>query len=593
MLACLAYVRVPAQSSFRGSFQEASARGDEREVEAAAMRNPTLALRQTSALLPLPFGKRILERLVAAAPDEAMALAERPVAQSRELHQAMTAGSAQLRLLAAISELSARDLLTRRRVASLTGAIVRGVLTWDAAWNAAANPQRYFAELADLRAAISGNEAAGDEAAGLDRALEIESANFCLAAQQSGGRSIAADAAGLRTTDVYLMLAYGRAQAPEECAAVFARVFDRELAPKLKRDSLAGFLERTHNWKLREFASGSLNAGRFPALLAAAGTTAISNLASHIDEVDDGVEVAEMIGATRGVAADRALIDRFAAHVAAGPSNPVYGLLAARLLRTPEKDLPDAEQLRDAAAPYSELLASSEMLDTRALFDSDGRAIERYFFWDDDDGVESFANFRRQYERDPAWKIEDGPSFVRLTGHGEGERTVEIYANIPIDLRRPENRMREGEAQRRQASIGEELSRRGLKATVLVHRGHSFHVAKTLEYITPDAQLVVLGSCRGVPEIHHVIEASHRAQVIATHGVGATGINDGILKGLNARLLSGAASLRWSDFWREQQQKLGKSGLFRDYVAPDRDEASAFLRAYYMALDRDGPTVGQ
>jgi hypothetical protein len=212
--------------------------------------------------------------------------------------------------------------------------------------------------------------------------------------------------------------------------------------------------------------------------------------------------------------------------------------------------------------------------------------LERYFFWDDDDGVESFANFRKSYEHDPLWKIEEHGGYIELTGHGPLGRTIEVFANIPIDIRLSANRAREGEALRRQASITAELARRSLTPAMLVHRGHAFHVEKTLGFVTPAARLVVLGSCRGVPEIHRVIEASHRAQVIATSGVGAMDINDSILKALNTRLLRAEGQIRWTDFWREEESRSGKSALFRGYLTPDRDEAAAFLSAYYQALDR-------
>ena len=79
----------------------------------------------------------------------------------------------------------------------------------------------------------------------------------------------------------------------------------------------------------------------------------------------------------------------------------------------------------------------------------------------------TFANFRKGYEHDAAWKIEGRGGYIQLTGRGAGGRTIEIFANVPIDIRLPANRDREGEALRRQASIAEELERRGLKPAVL------------------------------------------------------------------------------------------------------------------------------
>jgi hypothetical protein len=126
---------------------------------------------------------------------------------------------------------------------------------------------------------------------------------------------------------------------------------------------------------------------------------------------------------------------------------------------------------------------------------------------------------------------------------------------------------------------------------VLVHRGHAFWVERTLSYISKSDRLVILGSCGGTDEIHKVLEISHDAQVIATRGVGATEVNDPMLKALNDRLLNGGPVLEWSAFWQTQKAALGHTGLFRDYLAPDQDPGSVFLRGYYRAMDSPDPKL--
>lgn len=557
---------VCCQAGAQISFREACAAGDERAATEAALRNPTLALQQFELAAQLPFAGWLLDRLAVVAPDQAMMLAPRA---------ALQAGAARSRALAELAADTRHDLPTRRRAAFLT-ADAHG----DALWKLAAGGPQYYSALVDFResAAAAGH---ADETAGYDRALEAESVTICRAAAESGNRTLASDLGGLRGTDVYLALAYGGAECLPD---VFPAAFDRFLAPRLKTRALAPFLERTHNWKLFAFTDAALLTTRFNGLLALAGPEALANLATGIDDIDKAVEVAEIIGASKSGDLTRLIAQNIAAECArAADRNAAawYGLLAARLLRARV----ETPELRQAGARYVPLLAGSDSIDTRILFDSGNRCIERYFFWDDDDGVQSFENFLRQYDRDAAWKIERLAAYVHLVGRGAGGRTVEIYANIPIDIRQPRNREREGEALRRQAEISVELARRGLDPPVLVQRGHVYHVEKTLAFVTPAAKLVMLGSCRGVPEIHHVIETSHGAQVIATRGVGATQINDAILKGLNVRLLSGEGVIRWADFWREQQARAGKSAVFEKYLTPDRDEAAAFLRAWHLALD--------
>ena len=548
------------------SLREALARGGEPEVMDAALRNPSLALQLISQVLPQSYGPVVLERLAVVVPDEVMNISRR----SPELTRALAAGSPQMNELAFLAVNKVHNPVERGRVAFFAGAISRHAMLRDAAWRLATTTPRYFAELADRRVI-----AAPEEAAGFDRALEAESVTLCRAAQESSGRSLMSDFAGFRGADVYLALAFGGA----DCDAVFAQAFDKLLLPKLNPNRLPAWLERTRNWKLREFTASALDAGRFEKFAGVAGTAALSKLALGIERLNDAVAVAAMVGATtnpelRRLLAEHVAAERERAHQRGDRQAEVlYGLLAARLLRA-------------AGDPYSELLESSSRLDTSVLFDSQNRCVERYFFWDDNDGIESFANFRSHYEHDPAWNIEVRDAFIHVTGRGEGGRAIEIFANIPIDIRRPENAAREGEAQRRQEVIAAELTRRGVTPAVLAHRGHAFHVEKTLGYVTPAAQLVVLGSCRGASDVHRVIEVSHKAQVIATRGIGATEINDSILKALNMRLLSAGNELRWADFWREEQSREGRSSTLQQYITPDRDEAAAFLRGYYQALDR-------
>jgi hypothetical protein len=58
---------------------------------------------------------------------------------------------------------------------------------------------------------------------------------------------------------------------------------------------------------------------------------------------------------------------------------------------------------------------------------------------------------------------------------------------------------------------------------------------------------------------------------------------DPMMKALNDRLLNGAPVLEWSAFWQTQKAALGRTRLFRDYMAPDHD------RAYHRAMDSPDP----
>ena len=546
-------------------------------VLAVGLRNPELALRESAQYLPLPDGPRIFERFVLAAPDQAMGIATGSSKTSHATRELMAASTSQeIAILLRLSEDTSIDMLRRGRVAILAARIAHGGLTQQAALKIAGDTPQFFATVLDMRTSAS-----PDDALPLERALENESLVLCQAAQQNLNAIVSGDLAHFRSSDLYALLALGRAEATPQ---VFDAVFDRLLLPKWKKsDSLTAWLDRTHNWELRDFAAVALDAGRFDTLLSVAGSEIVGRLtrgvAESADPLKEAIRMAEIIDAT----ARPELRDEMASIVSAEFSrhqsasdlrgSTIYGLLAAKL------------SVDGIGAPYAPFFRSSETLDTALLFGKDHDCIERYFFYDDEDGVASFESFRDTYDRDPAWTIEDRGGYVHLTGKGPGGRRIEIYANVPIDAHLPKNRAFEGEAGRRQQAIAAVLEQRGVIPTVMVHRGHSFWVERTLTYLQKSTLLVILGSCGGSTEVHSVIDASHDAQVIATRGVGETEINDSIMKAVNDRILLGDHMLSWSAFWPKLKKNWGNSALFRDYIAPNQDPGTVFLRAYRRYLD--------
>lgn len=570
-----------AEMDFRRTCALARAAGDaavaKQLVLAVGLHNPELALRESGQYVPLPGGPQLFERFVLAAPDQAMGLATGASKTALAVRQLMAdAQSPEMAVLSRLAEDTSIDLPRRGRVAILAARVARGGMSLESAMKIAASTPQFFSTVLDMRVA-----ATGAEAAPLERALENESLMLCQAAQQNLNGLLATDLARFRAADLYTLLALGRAEATPQ---VFAAVFDRLLLPKWKKgDSLVAWLDRTQNWELRDFAAGALAAGRFDALLSLAGREVVGRLTRGVAEASnplrEAMRLAEIIDATtRPELRDEmaSLVSaEFARCRAAGDLRgaTLYGVLAAKL------------SVDSVAAPYLPFFRSSDTLDTALLFGKDNDCIERYFFYDDEDGIASFESFLAAYERDPAWQVEDRGQYVHLTGRGPEGRRIEIFANVPIDGHLPKNRALEGEAGRRQQAIASELDRRGLVPTVIVHRGHSFWVERTLTYLAKSSLLVILGSCGGSTEVHAVIEASHDAQVIATRGVGETEINDSIMKAVNDRILRGDRILAWNSFWRELKKNWGGSALFRDYVPPDQDAGTVLLRAYHRYLD--------
>jgi hypothetical protein len=299
----------------------------------------------------------------------------------------------------------------------------------------------------------------------------------------------------------------------------------------------------------------------------------ISEAASPLGELIRAAEIADRVNDAGHLAAMAGAIEE---EYRSEPG--LYGLLAARL----SPRLPDRPSLASIARPYKAYFQEPRTLAGDKVFPSHGTSIHRYFFYNDDDGVESYQVFRRNYDHAPGWKITDHGTWIHLAGSFNGRR-IEIFANVPVDAVRGANGEDTG-AGDRQMIVDRELRKRGLEPNVVVHRGHAYHLERTIEYLTPAAQLVYLGSCWGMESVDQVMHRAWSAQLIATRGTGSHTINDPLLKALNEEFLRGAAAIDWPRFWSAQAARLGRSPLFQDYVPPHRNTAAILLNAYYRYL---------
>ena len=381
-----------------------------RLVLTAGLHNPALALRESALYLSLDTGRRLFERFVMAAPGEAIALATGGSQSALSFRKLISdPGPPEFPLLIRLAEDSSIDLPKRQRLAILAGLITRSELSFEGALKLAGDSQRFFAAVLDMRVAP------GAEGDALDRVLESESLLLCRAARENLQRTLTGDLAHFRARDLYAMLSLGRAEATPE---TFAAVFDRLLAPRWRAESanaesLLALLDQTQNWCLRDFAAGALAARRFNRVLSIAGHEFITRLAAGIDKTDEppkeGMLLAQIVEATDSAALlhqMRSIVsNEWTRCGAMGNSRclAIYGLLAAKL------------GVDSISSPYRPFLASSEVLDSATLFGDENDCIQRHFFYDDNDGVKSFESFRRSYEGDPAWVIDNTGTYVHLT----------------------------------------------------------------------------------------------------------------------------------------------------------------------------------
>jgi hypothetical protein len=161
---------------------------------------------------------------------------------------------------------------------------------------------------------------------------------------------------------------------------------------------------------------------------------------------------------------------------------------------------------------------------------------------------------------------------------------IVIYANLPLDHI-------SGKDEAAQKALKKYLFVTDTHPTILVHRGHSYHLASTIEHMERSNRIVILGSCGGYHNLGKVLERAPDAHLVATKQTGTARINDGIIKRMNDHLLAGD-DIDWARLWNElsAQFKGGDRGLFDDYIPPQRNLGAIFIKAYrraYRAQEED------
>lgn len=330
--------------------------------------------------------------------------------------------------------------------------------------------------------------------------------------------------------EIYKVLVYGREELDSE---LFRAVFDPWLQPKLANQPV-------DSWpRVRAFIRDAVVYGRKRALTVHWMSAAMRDIRT----VQDMLHAGEIL--------DQAPPQVIAALLAQpeAQTSALYGLLASRFHQEPA---------------FRRYIHEGPALPMASIYDDSGVSIHRYFFYDDEDGHESFNTFKAAYRNDKNWEWRVEGGFIRATGKGHNGHRIEIYANLPD--KPPDAVPLPHDPQ------------------VLVHRGHAFHVVKTLRYLKSDTALVFLGSCYGAESVQEVMDLAKQAQVLVTSGTGSHTVNDPLLKALNEKLLSTEGQLDWEPFWRSLNGRFGNNGLFANYIPPNRNTSAILLRGYYAWL---------
>jgi hypothetical protein len=218
-------------------------------------------------------------------------------------------------------------------------------------------------------------------------------------------------------------------------------------------------------------------------------------------------------------------------------------------------------------------------VDRALLTDDTGRVVQQVFFYGDEDkdGQNSFINFMAMFRGRAEWKIADNPNWVSISS--TKGKPVMIFANKPLlgD---------DDPDQKAQEKLGEYLEAKNLKPTIVIHRGHSYHLQYTLRQLAPSARIVVLGSCGGYNNLNEVLSVCEDAHIISSKQVGSKTVNEPILQAINNSLVAGK-NIDWIPLWRDLSGRFrdeASKEKFDDYIPPYKNLGAIFIKAYRKAM---------
>jgi hypothetical protein len=208
------------------------------------------------------------------------------------------------------------------------------------------------------------------------------------------------------------------------------------------------------------------------------------------------------------------------------------------------------------------------------LADDSGRIIEQVFFYGDKDGKASYASYLTSFPSND-WSITQKKEWIEI--RSRKGKPITIFANLPLDNETDQDA-------KAQADLVSYLDSKGLKPTIVIHRGHSYHLPYTIQQLPESAKIIMLGSCGGYQNLKTILKYAPEAHIISTKQTGAMNVNKPIIDALDNTLREGK-NIDWRQMWTNLQNQFDKAPreireTFEDYIPPQKNLGALFIKAY-------------
>ena len=213
-------------------------------------------------------------------------------------------------------------------------------------------------------------------------------------------------------------------------------------------------------------------------------------------------------------------------------------------------------------------------IENKEMKDDSGRIIQQVYWYGDKDGKTFFPSFINSFSP-KEWTITFNSEWYEIRSK---KGNVWVFANRPLD----NDANLDDSAQ---IHLNNYLYENNMQPAVVVHRGHSYWLPRTIRRMAGDAKIVVLGSCGGFKNLTDIIEINPDAHIISTKEIGAGDINRPILNYLNQTFESGK-TLVWKNMWSSLTKlfvadpSISIRDSWENYIPPYKNLGAIFLKGY-------------
>jgi hypothetical protein len=379
---------------------------------------------------------------------------------------------------------------------------------------------------------------------------------------------------GLTPEELYFIMVYGQDQI---YTSSFIGTFNR-MMERLKPATGDELFDKVHYEHFRTFirmCAGYSKLSEFLASMKPEEKTAVMRdfvtglELGKSNELEDAVDVADAFGSIGDSAlADFLRQEIIANYTRVSEAKNMKGTIVYGLLATLTKSGNSAELSQSLRLPPINLMPN------RSLVNDSGIIYEQFFFYGDEDGRMSYANFLTNFQDKAKWKITSNEQWTTI--RSISGKPIVVYANKPLDYE-------SGKDEEAQKALKKVLMSENIHPTLLVHRGHSYHLSSTIDNMEKSNHIIILGSCGGYHNLGKVLDRAPDAHLISTKQTGTALINDKIIKSVNDHLLAGD-DVDWIGLWNELGASFAGKGkdevTFKEYVPPHRNLGAIFIKAY-------------